>query len=152
VAVNALADQVSPLFIIQRNKNVNEVHYDVNIGDDGKISSKKPVVAYWIMKAKSGQREKLGFFEKKAYGFECKYDKKKGIYRLVIKSFKKRAIEVSGDKQGVKAEIIIDGKPAYLEKLFINANNAKPFPKVSYIELYGKDKETGKKVYEKISV
>lgn len=152
IAADILADQTQPLFIILRSKNTNEVHYDVNIGSDGKINSKMPVVAYWIMKAKDGQREKLGFFERRAYGFKCKYDKSKAVYRLVIKSFKKREIEVSGDKQGVKAEIIIDGKPAYLEKLFIDANNAKPFPKVKFIELYGKDTKTGKKAYEKIKV
>ena len=148
----ALADQASPLFIIQRSKNINELHYDVNIGSDGKINPKKPIVAYWIMKAKDGHREKLGFFEKKAYGFKCKYDKSKGVYTLVIKSFKKREIEVSGDKQGVKAEIVIDGNPAYLEKLFINANNAKPAPTVKFIELFGNDKKTGKNVYEKIDI
>jgi len=151
-AAGLYADQSSPLFIIQRDKNINELHYDVNIGSDGKINPKQPIIAYWIMKAKDGHKEKLGFFEKKAYGFKCKYDKSKGAYLLVIKSFKKREIEVTGDKQGVMAEIVIDGKPAYLEKLFIEASNSKPFPKVHSIELFGKDKKSGEKVHEKIAV
>ena len=152
VAANVLADQSKPLFIIRRTKNINEVHYDVNIGPDGKLDPKQPVVAYWIMSAKDGHREKLGFFEKKAYGFKCKYDTAKGMCRLVIRSFKQRQMEVSGTKDGATAEMVIDGKPAYLEKMFIAESEGKPIPKVRSIELFGKDKLSGKNVYEKISL
>ncbi len=37
MAANVLAEQTKPLFIITRTKNTNEVHYDVNIGPDGKL-------------------------------------------------------------------------------------------------------------------
>ncbi len=104
------------------------------------------------MAAKDGHREKLGFFDKKAYGFKCKYDKANGMCHLVIKSFKKREIEVYGGKEGGKAEIVIAGEPAYLEKMFITESEGRPFPKVRSIELFGKNKTTGKKVYEKISI
>jgi cytoplasmic iron level regulating protein YaaA (DUF328/UPF0246 family) len=77
IAANLLADQTKPLFIIRRTKNTNEVHYDVNITSYGKINSKKPVISYWIMLEKNGQKENIGFFEKKAYGFKCKYHKDK---------------------------------------------------------------------------
>jgi Domain of unknown function (DUF4833) len=152
MVIDVFADQVKPLFIIQRTKNANEVHYDVNIGADGKLNPKQPVIAYWIMAAKDGHREKLGFFEKKAYGFKCRYDKTKGMCRLVIKSFKKREIEVFGSKEGATAEMVIDGKPSYLDKMFITESEGKPFPKVRFIELFGIDKKSGEKVYEKISV
>jgi len=149
---NLLADQSKPLFIIMRTKNTNEVHYDVNIDSNGKLDPKKPVTAYWIMAAKDGHRENMGFFDKKAYGFNCKYDKQKGMCHLVIKSFKKRQMEVSGTKDGATAEMVIDGKQAYLEKMFITESEGKPIPKVRSIELFGKDKLSGKKVYEKISL
>jgi hypothetical protein len=152
IAVDVMADQTKPLFIIRRTKNINEVHYDVNIGSDGKISPKKPISAYWIMAAKDGHREKLGVFEKKAYGFKCDYDKAMHGCRLVIRSFKKRSIEVSEDGQDIKAKMVIAGKPAYLEKMFITESEGAIIPKVRSIELFGKDKITGEEVHEKIDL
>ena len=146
------ADETKPLFILQRNKNINELHYDVNIGTDGKINPKKPIVAYWIMLAEDGHREGFAIFEKRAYGFKCKYDKTKDVYLLVVNSFKKRVIEITGDINGVKTVILINEKPAYLDRLFITAKDSIPFPRVRSIELFGKNKITGEKVYEKIDI
>ena len=151
MAVNVLADQLKPLFIIQRSKNANEVHYDAHVKPDGKIDQQKPVMAYWIMSAKDGHRKELNAFDKKAYGFKSEFDKNKGVNRLIIKSFSRREIDVYQDKKGVRAEIVINGEAAFLKKIFINETEAIPFPKVHSIELFGIDKITGKKVYEKIN-
>ncbi len=62
--------QTSPLFIIERNKNANVVHYDAQINADGRFDRKEPVIAYWILLAEDGRRQKLNWIEKKkAYGF-----------------------------------------------------------------------------------
>jgi len=39
--------KTSPLFIIERNKNANVVHYDARLTADGKLDPKEPVIAYW---------------------------------------------------------------------------------------------------------
>ena len=44
----------------------------------------------------------------------------------------------------------IDGKPSMLEKLYVNSTEGRSLPKVNYIELFGKDLETGEKRYEKL--
>ena len=36
------------LFKIERSKNANIVQYDAQVGPDGKLLKKEPVVAYWI--------------------------------------------------------------------------------------------------------
>ena len=51
--------KTSPLFIIERSKNANVVHYDARLTADGKLDPKEPVIAYWVLLAKDGRREKL---------------------------------------------------------------------------------------------
>jgi len=46
--------------------------------------------------------------------------------------------------------VAINGQPAVLEKLFIQARDKLLGPKVEYIELYGKDLRTGAACSEKI--
>ena len=55
----------SPLFIIERSKNANVVHYDARLTADGKLDPKEPVIAYWVLLAGNGRREKLSWIEKK---------------------------------------------------------------------------------------
>jgi len=63
--------KTQPLFIIERSKNANVVHYDARLDADGRLDPKEPVVAYWIMLAEDGRRENLNWIEKrKAYGFD----------------------------------------------------------------------------------
>ena len=44
--------KTSPLFIIERNKNANVVHYDARLTADGKLDPKEPVIAYWVMRCR----------------------------------------------------------------------------------------------------
>jgi hypothetical protein len=50
----------------------------------------------------------------------------------------------------VRAEIVIDGRPAILEKMYINATEKLTGPTVHYLELYGKDVQTAEKRFEKV--
>ncbi|MCB4791914.1 MAG: DUF4833 domain-containing protein [Elusimicrobia bacterium] len=151
LSVNVFGAQTNQLFVIGRSKNANIVRYDANVGADGKIDQKQPVAAYWLLLAKDGKREELSAMDRKAYGFQCDFDKNTGVYKLLIKSFDKREIKVYHDKKMVRAEMVINGKPAYLNKVFITASGAL-IPKVESIELYGKDKKNGKTLHEKIKV
>ena len=59
-----------PLFIIERSKNTNVVHYDARLTADGKLDPEEPVIAYYVMLAEDGRRKELSWIEKKmAYGF-----------------------------------------------------------------------------------
>jgi hypothetical protein len=136
---------------VERSKNVNVVHYDVNLAADGKIDPEKPVVVYWIMLAKDGHREGLNTIEKDVYGFKCTFDKSKTFYHMVMNIMKDREIKVYRQGKGYVAEININGKPAYLQKVFINSTETMLFPKVHFVDLFGKDKTTGKDVHERIN-
>jgi hypothetical protein len=143
--------KTSPLFIIERSKNANVVHYDARLTADGKLDPKEPVIAYWVLLAKDGRREKLSWVEKKkAYGFTIKPDPSVNGYKMTLVAAPEKQIIVKKEKETVRAEAVIDGRPAVLEKLYINASDGLTGPKVQYIEVHGKDLQTGEKLREKM--
>ncbi|MCX5905689.1 MAG: DUF4833 domain-containing protein [Deltaproteobacteria bacterium] len=143
--------KTQPLFIIERSKNANVVHYDARLTADGKLDPKEPVIAYWVKLAGDGRREELSWIEKKkAYGFDLKPDPSVKGYKMTLVADPQRPITVKKEGDAVRAEGVIDGQPAVLEKMYIKASDGLMGPKVEYIELYGKDLETGGKRYQKI--
>ena len=142
----------SPLFIIERNVNANVVHYDARLTADGKLDPKEPVIAYWVMLAKDGRRQELNWIEKKkAYGFTIKPDPSVNGYKMTLVAAPGRQIIVKKEKDAVRAEAVVDGRPCVLEKLYINASEGLMGPKVHYIEVYGKDLQTGEERSEKMT-
>ena len=151
VASAAAQIKTSPLFIIERSKNANVVHYDAQLTADGELDPKEPVIAYWILLAKDGRREKLSWIEKKkAYGFTIKPDPSVNGYKMTLVAAPEKQIIVRKEKETVRAEAVIDGRPAVLEKMYINASDGLTGPKVQYIEVHGKDLQTGEKLREKM--
>jgi len=143
--------KTQPLFIIERSKNANVVHYDARLTAAGEIDPNEPVIAYWVMLATDGHREELNRIEKKkAYGFHIKPDPSVNGYKMTLVAVPQGQITVKKDGDAIRAELVIDGRPAVLEKIYINATDGLFGPKVHYIELYGKDIKTGEKRYQKI--
>ena len=140
-----------PLFTIERSKNANVVHYDAQLTADGKLDPEEPVIAYYVMLAEDGRRKELNWIEKRmAYGFDIKPDPSAGGYIMTMVAAPQRAITVKKEGSAVRAELVIDGQRAVVEKMYIKASDGLPWPKVRYIELYGKDLQTGEKRFEKV--
>jgi hypothetical protein len=143
--------KTSPLFIMERSKNANVVHYDARLTSDGKLDPKEPVTVYWVLLAEDGRRKKLSWIEKKkAYGFTIKRDPSVNGYKMTLVAAPKHQITVKKEKDSVHAETVINGRRAILEKMYINASDGLTGPKVRYIEVYGKDLQTGKQLREKM--
>jgi hypothetical protein len=143
--------KTQPLFIIERSKNANVVHYDARLTANGNLDPNEPVIAYWVMLAEDGRRQELDWIEKrKAYGFHITPDPSVNGYKMALVSVPEGQIAVKKDGDTVRAELDIDGHPAVLEKIYINATDGLFGPTVHYIELYGKDIKTGEKRYQKI--
>jgi hypothetical protein len=126
------------LFIIQRSKNANEVHYEVRTKADGALAD-EPVVAYWVLKAEGGGREDLGYFEEKmAYGFEVLPPDAKGDHEMKLVAWEDRTIRLSKDEDGKwRALMQIDGEDAYLSRLFIETDESGLTPTVLWVDLFG---------------
>ncbi len=138
------------LFVIERNKNANTVFYDVNITQNGKIDSEKPVDAYFVDYATTGKRAELSFIERKmAYGFEFEKTENNNFY-VTLRAYKDRKILVYLDAKGNAHSLMkINGKTSQLTKIFVFAK-PKLYTSVEFIELHGVDFKTGDVTYEKI--
>lgn len=150
-AGTAFAQGTHKLFVITRTTNKNEVHYDAQVTKENKLKADEPVVAYWIMKEKGGKREKLNFVErKKAYGFTISAEAGGESFRMIIVPYKARPIRVFLKDGKVRAELTIDGKPAFLKKLHIDVTEGIVMPTVNFVELLGEDAKTGQQRREKV--
>ncbi len=145
----ALAQSTQPLFHIERTKNANKLYYEARIGADGKIDAEDPIKVYWIMWAKDSTgktTEGMNFIERaKVYGYNINPDSTGKIYKMTLKPFKERLIKVYLKDGTARAEMTINSRPAYFERMFIFAKgDSKP----DSIKLYGTDTESGEKIME----
>ena len=138
------------LFVIERSKNANVVHYDARLTTDGVLDPRKPVDVYWVLLAEDGRREKLSAVGRRGYGIDIKRDPSGNSWLMTLAAYPKRQITVRQTGTVVRAEIVIDGKPSILEKLYINSTEGRFLPKVNYVEFFGEDLATGEKRYEKL--
>jgi hypothetical protein len=138
------------LFHIERSKNANIVQYDAQVGADGKLFKKEPVVGYWIRLAEQGQVKELSWVQRTfAFGFDTKLDKSRESAGLRMKANVGRKINIVRNGDGYRATVIIDGALSYFEKMFIDASRKGFSLTVRYVELYGEDIQTGEARYEK---
>jgi hypothetical protein len=150
-APTAVQKKTQPLFIITHSKDVNVVQYDARLTADGNLDPKEPVIVYWVIRAEDGRREELNWLErKKGYGFDIKPDPSVNGYKMILKGDPQHPITVKREGDAIRAEVLIGGRQAVLEKIYINASDGLMGPKVHDIVLYGIDLKTGGKRSQKI--
>lgn len=150
----ALAAEPAPcpseLFRIERSKNANVVLYEAKRDAKGALDPDEPVTATWLLLASSGAREPLGFFERTlAYGFKVRAASP-GRYTLTLKAFKDREIRIAPHGACARATATVAGREAVLTRLFIQARESGPVPKVQWVDVYGTDAETGEALAERL--
>lgn len=137
------------LLVIERSTNANVVHYDAGLTGDGALNPAEPVVVYWVMLAGDGRRKKLNWLEKKkAYGVKLKPAADGYSMTLAAAPWMPLAVKRAGG--AVRLEGPINGRPAVLERMFIQSKGGLLGPKVEYIDLYGKDLATGAACRERV--
>jgi hypothetical protein len=146
---NAIA-KTDPLFLIERNKNKNVLHYEALLTARNDLPDKDPVTVYWILE--NGQREGLTSMEKKyAYGIASQERIERDKFKIILVALKDREITVQKVNGDYKALVNIQGKESILDKVYIEAKEKwTGFPKVVYIDLYGHDEATKTPVKERI--
>jgi hypothetical protein len=137
-AANVQAQPAENLFTIARSKNANVVRYDIQRGPDGLLNPAQPINAYWLMLAENGRREGLSWMERElAYGFSISRVTPSG-FSLRLLAFKQREIQVHHDGVSYRARVVIAGKSATLNRIFVRADEGGGLlPHVRYVELQG---------------
>jgi len=146
------AQTAKELFRIERNTNANIVRYDVVLNDDGTINANRPIDSYWLLLAGNGQREEITAFQRRAYGFTIRQNDAGGYFSMFLTAVKDREIKVYVKDGEPKAEILINGAPAFLSSVYVDASSGMfGIPRVNFYILNGIDMETGGQVSEKIA-
>jgi hypothetical protein len=139
------------LFIIERSKNANIVQYDAQIGPDGKLLKKEPVIGYWIRLAEQGQVQKLSWTQRTfAFGFKAKYHQASDTATVDMVADIGQPIKVQRVKGKYMATVDLEGQPSQLEKIYIQAHGKGISVTVEYVEIFGRDLKTGKETYARI--
>lgn len=144
------------VFHIDRNKNRNQVHYGVRVDAECRPTGEEPVYNYWLrLEDGPAKTQPLKFFQQMAYGFRSQEIQSDGRVDVRLRAIPTRLLTIRTTAVGgaCKAEafMTIDGKDAYLDKVFVYADEGLFLPTVRYIELGGHTNE-GHTVYEKIVV
>ena len=140
------------LFHIERSKNANIVQYDAQVGTNGMLHSKEPVVGYWARLAHDGEIKELTWAQRKlAYGFKVKLNKKDNTAKLDMAANLGRSIQIMQNGDDFRAVADIDGVTSYIDKIFIHSTGSGLSTKVEYIDLYGKSIDGQVEHYERFS-
>ena len=140
-----------PLFKIEQSENANFVQYDAQLAPGGMLNGAAPVVAYWIMGSEDGRRQGLNFLEVRlAYGFKTSWEADGDAVLVRLVSYPQKKLRVYRVNGSYRVETLINGRLAFLERIYVKAVNGGILPRVEYLELYGHDIGTGGSLYEKV--
>jgi hypothetical protein len=144
-------DKASHLFFIERSKNKNLVQYDIRLTENSDPPDSRPVNVYWILE--NGRHEELNPIEKEyAYGITRQEKLDKDRFKVILAAFKGLEIIVEKLNDSFKAVVSIHGRESILQKIYVKSDETQArFPRVLYVELFGRSKETGLPIRERIS-
>jgi len=136
-------DKVSHLFFIERSKNKNLVQYDIRLTENSDLPDLSPVNVYWILE--NGRHEELNPIEKEyAYGIARQERLDQNKFRVILAGLRGLEIIVERMNDSFKAMVSIKGRESILERIYIKSEEKSiGLPKILYIDLFGRTKETG---------
>jgi hypothetical protein len=144
-------EKASHLFFIERSKNKNLVQYDIRLTEDRDLPDPSPISVYWILE--NGRREELNPIEREyAYGIVCQEKLDKDKFKVIVAGLKGLEIIVERMNDSFKAMVSINGRESILEKIYIKSEEKSTgLPKVLYVDLFGRTKEMGLPIKERIA-
>jgi Domain of unknown function (DUF4833) len=109
-----------------------------------------PVIVYWVLE--NGKQEELTLIQQKyAYGIHSQEKLDKNKFRIFLVALKDREIIIERIGDSYRAVCSVNGKRSILEKAYVKSKESwTGFPQVSHIDLFGRIKETGLPVKERI--
>jgi Domain of unknown function (DUF4833) len=132
-----------PLFVIQRSKNTNEVQYQLRVDDQCRLLSHSPVSAFWKLREERPEKTKpLTALDQLAYGVVRQYiDENWVVFRL--RALEEKPIKATATVQpdtGICVPIVhvdIADHGATLERIYVQTEEGRVRPKVTYIDIVG---------------
>ena len=138
------------LFFIERSKNKKIVQYDVRLTENDNILDSDPFSVYWVLE--NGAQRDLTLIQRRfAYGIDSYEKLEKNKFRISFVALKDREVIVEKVEGIFRAIIAINGKPSVLERVYVQSRERRMgLPQVVYVDLFGRNKETGSPVKERM--
>lgn len=140
------------LFYLQRTANTNTVVYEANLNSKGQLDESNPVHVYWIRYPEGGAKKELSYIQRVfAYGIKTKMQSP-DVYNTHVVSYKKAQLIVKKSPKDNKyhAYTTINHREALLSRIFVKIDGGAFWsPNVIYIELKGRDENTGEELMER---
>ncbi|MDD2798281.1 MAG: DUF4833 domain-containing protein [Bacteroidales bacterium] len=138
------------LFMLERTMDKNQIFYSVNLDEKNKLDDENPIDIHWLKRSNGNKVEPLTWIQNK-FGYGLKFISKKADYALFqFASSNKRNFELKKDAKG-QFKVYTNSEKGQIEvyRIFIH-NNGGTFlaPKISAIDIYGKNPTTGETVVE----
>ena len=138
------------LFYIQRNKNANTIVYEACMDASGRLSAKEPVRVNWIRHTEGGGREEISMLEANMAYVVKHRGTEHGVAQMNFVASDRYPFSVLIDDRGqAEARITLNGRPARLHHVEINAEEGTFRPKVTHADIHGTDLATGRPVVER---
>lgn len=140
------------LFYLQRDPDANTVIYQLNT-KNGEVVVDNPVHAFWIRYADEGQIKELSSVQRR-----LAYDLKSrpignGKHELRFAAYSKLPLYLRKDGDAYTVTANVQQKELVLSRIFVRLKEGTLyFPKVEYIELIGKDADTGRALSHRINI
>jgi hypothetical protein len=101
----------------------------------------------------NGRREELNSIERKyAYGIALQEKVDKDKFKVILAASKGLEIMVERLNNSFKAVVSINGRESILQKIYVKSEETQAgLPRVLYVELFGRNKETGLPVKGRIA-
>ena len=137
------------VFVFQRSTNSNYICYDINLQQDGKLSKKEPLKAYWVL-GEGTRTEALTFLDRKmAFGVKI-ISTKENEAVVHLTAYKNLSIRLCKQNDKWVGIVKLHGHEIVLQKMYAKMKQSISV-KCEYVDITGTDIETGEKRCERIT-
>lgn len=142
------------LFYLQRTANTNTIIYEAKLNSKGQVEEPDPVHVFWIRYPEGGMKKELNYIQRMfAYGIKTQVQPN-GSYKMHVVSYKKQQLNLMRSPKDGRYHVYttINKKEAILRRIFVKIGEGGSFwaPNVLYMELRGRDENTGEELMERI--
>lgn len=152
---------VPTVFYISKSDDRNRVDYGIRLDARCAPAKDDAVFPYWreFENSPPVRTHALGMFEYVPYGISEQRSIKKtqtgGVHVMKLRQFDKTQIGIITKKEAdgrctSQAHAIINGKEAELTYIYVKLGKGGLTPKVDWVDVHGKDLETGAEIVERM--
>jgi hypothetical protein len=152
---------IPTVFYISKSDDHNRVDYGIRLDENCAPRGGDPVFPYWreFEKAPPVRIHTLGAFEYIGYGISeqrtIRRTPEGSEHFIRLRQFPKTPIDIwthrgADGRCASQARAVINGKPCELDYVWVKLDKGGLFPSVAFVDVHGRDLETGQEVVERV--